>query len=477
MKKIVYILFLLTAALAASTTFDKTFGGEWDDYANSAIQTSDGGYLVTGCRSDSTAYKYSFFVIIKTDSFGEKEWEYEFCGMTSSLTDNAGHSVIETSDGGYVITGCSEDLIHAIHADLYVTKLNSTGVKMWDYRFGYDSSVSSYGYQIIQTEDGGFVISGENFDSILLVKLDHEGNEEWTNNFYSSGQFRSVIQTEDKGYFTAGQKYDYFSEQWNVLLCKVDSLGNEETTKFFGSNNYNEAGYYLLRKDNNLYIAGYTDSLGSGVKDIWIIKTDINGNEIWSRTYGGVENDIAYTIEKTLDGCLIIAGTTESYGAGGIDAWLIKTDLDGNELWNKTFGGSGNDELRSVQQALDGGYILAGYTDSFGAGGKDMWIIKTDETGTEIESPFLPLMTELYQNYPNPFNPTTEISFDLQKEGHVNLTIYNSKGELVRALFEGLKGKGMHTINFDASGLDSGIYFYKLTTENHTITRKMLFLK
>lgn len=100
-----------------------------------------------------------------------------------------------------------------------------------------------------------------------------------------------------------------------------------------------------------------------------------------------------------------------------------------------------------------------------------------ENSQTAIETYFTVNNFELHQNFPNPFNPTTEISFDLQKEGRVNLTIYNSKGELVRTLFEGLKGKGMHTINFDASGLDSGLYFYKLTTENHTITRKMLFLK
>ncbi len=106
-----------------------------------------------------------------------------------------------------------------------------------------------------------------------------------------------------------------------------------------------------------------------------------------------------------------------------------------------------------------------------------MWIIKTDENGTEIESPFMPVTTELYQNYPNPFNPVTEIKFTLHEKDDVKLSVFNSKGELVRTLLEGRMDKGSHTVQFDASNLNSGLYFYELSSSGKIFTNKMLFLK
>lgn len=145
-------------------------------------------------------------------------------------------------------------------------------------------------------------------------------------------------------------------------------------------------------------------------------------------------------------------------------------------------GGEGRTTDEMTFEYADNTYVNWDFTqiwreDTKNINGGYPYLIWT-ETGIEDDEDIaLAKGFELYQNYPNPFNPVTQIRFDLQKEGYINLTIYNSKGELVRTLFEGLKGKGMHTISFDASGLNSGIYFYKMTTENHTITRKMLFLK
>ncbi|KKR02516.1 MAG: hypothetical protein UT30_C0052G0003 [Candidatus Uhrbacteria bacterium GW2011_GWF2_39_13] len=210
--------------------------------------------------------------------------------------------------------------------------------------------------------------------------------------------------------------------------------------------------------------------IGNGGKDIYLIKSDSLGNEIWNKTYGGTADDTASSVNVTSDGNLIITGMTESFGSEGKEVWLFKTDTDGNVLWEHTFGGSGDDVANSVQQTADGGYILAGYTDSFGAGGKDTWIIKT--------SPFLPQTAELRQNYPNPFNPSTEISYSLKTEGLVMLSVFNTKGELVRTLANEKKTAGNHSVNFNGEGLNSGIYFYKLSVDGKAVqSRKMMMLK
>ncbi|MDY6864928.1 MAG: hypothetical protein SVY15_03010 [Halobacteriota archaeon] len=136
-------------------------------------------------------------------------------------------------------------------------------------------------------------------------------------------------------------------------------------------------------KDGGYILAGYTESYGAGNKDAWLIKTDSNGNEEWNRTFGGEGGDAAFSILQTADGGYILAGGTGSYDAGMIDAWLIKTDSNGNEEWNRTYGGRDYDLGMSARQTKDGGYILVGYTESYGAGKEDAWLIKTDKNGNE----------------------------------------------------------------------------------------------
>jgi hypothetical protein len=131
-------------------------------------------------------------------------------------------------------------------------------------------------------------------------------------------------------------------------------------------------------------IAGWTESYGTGKRDSWLIKTDSMGNEQWNKTFGGSNEDLASSIQLTGDGGYIIAGWTESFGAGKEDAWLIKTDSQGNEQWNNTFGGLDNEWAYSLQPTEDDGYIIAGWTESFEAGGSDAWLINTDSQGNMV---------------------------------------------------------------------------------------------
>jgi hypothetical protein len=134
--------------------------------------------------------------------------------------------------------------------------------------------------------------------------------------------------------------------------------------------------------DGGYIVAGYTYSFGAGGYDILLIKTDANGDVEWAKTYGGTsDNDYAYSVQQTSDGGYILAGYTASFGAGDLDIFLIKTDANGNIQWAKTYGGTNEDRAYSVQQTSDAGYIVAGYTSSFGAGGYDIFLIKTDANG------------------------------------------------------------------------------------------------
>ena len=168
-----------------------------------------------------------------------------------------------------------------------------------------------------------------------------------------------------------------------LLLCvPLIGLGQTwETT--FGGTGYEYAYSVQQTTDGGYIIIGGTESFGAGERDVYLIKTDENGDSLWTKTIGGAFSDEGKSVQQTTDGGYIISGDTQSSGNGGEDVYLIKTDVNGIEQWSKTFGGADQDGSFSVQQTIDGGYIIAGYTSSFGNGAFDIYLIKTDQNGIE----------------------------------------------------------------------------------------------
>jgi hypothetical protein len=216
----------------------------------------------------------------------------------------------------------------------------------------------------------------------------------------------SVRQTSDGGYIVAGYTSSYGAGSANVWLIKTDSNGNKVWDKTFGGDSPDAGMSVQQTSDGGYIVVGYTGSYGAGSSDVWLIKTDSNGNKVWDKTFGGMAPDVGMSVRQTADGGYVIAGFTMSSGAGGEDVWLVKTDSNGNKVWDKTFGGTSADEGWSVQQTTDGGYIIAGFTMSSGAGCVDVWLIKLGpEGGIQNTPPNIP-------SNPSPANDATGASIN-----------------------------------------------------------------
>ena len=188
----------------------------------------------------------------------------------------------------------------------------------------------------------------------------------------------SVRQTSDGGYITVGSTYSNVTYDFDIHLIKSDPNGNIQWQKYYGGSDWDYAYSVQQTSDGGYIIAGFTYSSGVGESDVYLIKTDLNGNKDWDQTFGGDFWDEGYSVQQTSDGGYIIVGSTYSFGAGQYDVYLIKTLPNGHKEYEQTFGGTGDDSAWSVRQTSDGGYIIAGYTQSFGAGGNDVYLIKTD---------------------------------------------------------------------------------------------------
>jgi len=204
---------------------------------------------------------------------------------------------------------------------------------------------------------------------------------------------RSVQQTNDGGYIITGDTKSYGAGNNDIWLVKTDANGNKLWDKTFGGPEDDYGRSVQQITDGGYIITGYTKSYGAGKEDVWLIKIDSSGIIEWDKTFGGPGTDRGLSVQQTNEGGYIIAGDTYSYGAGSDDAWLIKTDANGNKLWDKTFGESHDDGLYSVQQTSDGGYIIAGYTDSYFHENHDLlnlWLIRVDKNGDQIWTKTLP---------------------------------------------------------------------------------------
>ncbi len=377
-----FIFFIFNVTAIGQITFQKTFGGQYADYGYFVEQTIDGGYIVSGVTNSFGAGGNEVY-LIKTDANGDSLWTKTFGGMGFDFS----YCVRQTTDGGYILTGTTQSFGAGLE-DVYLIKTDGNGDTLWTKTFG-GANNSDYGWSVQQTMDGGYIITGYTFsfgagqDDVYLIKTDTNGNLVWSKTFGSADYELgfSVQQTIDGGYIITG---DVVSPAGNfdVYLIKTDSIGDTLWTKSFGGI-HSDVGYSVKQTVDGGYIIAGNSIISAGIdSDIFLIKTDVNGDTLWTKSFGGTCYDQAYSVQETTDGGYIVLGLTCSFGGIYHDVYLIKTDSNGDTLWTKIIGSASSEDYgSSIQQTSDGGYIIAGYSNSFGTGGTNVYLIKTDSDG------------------------------------------------------------------------------------------------
>ncbi|MCH8903732.1 MAG: gliding motility-associated C-terminal domain-containing protein [Bacteroidetes bacterium] len=368
---------MLCELTTAQTTFQTVFGGTDDDYIFSLIQ-SDSGYLVAGASSSfSSPFFYGY--LAKVDIEGNVLWSKIYGNPTSH---DAIFSVIETIDNHYMLAGGSDSITLTYGPKAYLLKTDLIGNVVWSKYYDRPQG-EPYALDLIETSDSSYILAGF-FQGLIIpgaFKTDIDGDLQWAGGPpLSGGKIYSVLETKNDDYVFAGGEY---IQVLSAFVFRTDTSGNIKWLKTYGILGQGTNFYSILQTpDSGFLVTGYEKYVGAGGKDVVLMKIDNIGNLLWVKTYGGVLDDEAQSIYPTKDGGYVLGGSTSSFGAGGLDFYLLKVDPNGKLLWSRTYGGTLDDICNDALQTNDGGFVMAGYTESFGAGGKDFYILKTDSIGT-----------------------------------------------------------------------------------------------
>ncbi len=440
--------------------------------------TSDGGFIFVG-STVPPGRVYPDLYLVKTDANGDTLWTRAYGGLYS----DRGYSVKQTVDRGFIATGKTISYSVGL-GDIWLVRTDSNGDTLWTLSYGYADD--DRGNCVCQTSDGGFIVVGTTGETwlqtarILLIRVSADGDVLWSRT-YGEGMEAgwSVQQTSDGGFIVLGTTGTYSIGYADIYLMRINIEGDTLWTRTYGDVR-NDVGYSIqITSDEGYIIAGATDSYGVGNSDFYLIKTNSIGDTTWTRTYGGRDYDGAFSVEQTSDEGYILTGNTQSFGAGYDDIYIIRTDSVGDTLWTKTFGSDHNDHGYSAKQTFDGGYIVVGrFRSNIYPNYPNMWATRLGPE-TSVNNQYRPTLHSfvLHSPYPNPFNQRTVARFELRVASYVNLEVYDVCGRVVENLVSGCFPPGAHQVWFDGEDLPSGVYLIRLEAGGYSQAQKIALIK
>lgn len=487
MQRILWLTILMSLIIFNSVfaktniIWEKKYNQFNDGKGESIVETSDGGFVLSGTYCDNQTDEYKHF-LIHTDSAGNILWNKEFWVYTHHWDCN----VQLTFDGGYIVCGGG--------TDGRLIKFDESGNIIWNKSYGDEGY--QFGRYGIQTSDSGYAYTGsygsesQPNNKIWLVKTDSNGEVQWTKmygEFDLVGVGTSVIQTADMGYLISAHTWFEGENNENFVLTRTDLEGNIIWSKKYGPEDYRcRPEHTITTKDNGYITVGKAQDSKTEVSFVHIVKTNSSGDTLWTRMFQRDAWSWGHSIQELSDGGYIVAARTAKKfimkwgykNPDEIDAWIFKLNQDGEIEWEQILGGPYNDEILFIHQNSDDSFVFTG---SYGIAeyNSELWFVKLSAEGDLSADIKIaqPMEFHLMQNFPNPFNPTTTIRYSLNKSNNVLLKIHNIAGQHLETLVNGFQSAGEHEIIWQSNGLPSGIYFYTLRTGNFSQTKKLILQK
>lgn len=469
-----FMCFVFSNSLKAQITFEEHYNKTYDQSGKDVLEVSD-GYLIPGTTENTTTNDLDL-TISKTDLDGNFQWQKSYGGPRPEYPN----SIIKTSDGNYFVVGYTQSTGSDWDMDMYLLKIKPNGDTLFSRVYGGTGNEEAK--EIIETSDGNYLIVGaSNSNSsgfatsnnqIQLIKINLNGSVIWSK-YYGDANYqsaRSVTLCPDNGFIIAGKSAASPTSIAKAFIIKTDIDGDSVWTKIYsGPNSYE--GKSIIANSDGTYVLAVDDSSATFDSDVRIMKWSNDGNTIlWNIMFGGTDKDIVKVIQSTNDGGYIIGAISRSFGWGSPDMWIIKLNSGGTKTWENHFGGGGHEHCYNVRQTSDNGYIAVGHARSFDQGLWEIYLVKLDQNGTvgieELAA------DNKFTIYPNPSNGVLNI--DLTGSSNFKtFTISNSLGQAVFSEdLESLRGNQIMTI--DMKDKAPGIYFVTLQSATTSITKKLI---
>lgn len=482
MRKMMLVLLLFPfAAISQQITFEIIYGGEGYDEARSIWQTTDGGYIVAG-TSGSVFSGNSDVFLLKIDSVGAIQW-FKFPGGADL---QAGYSVQQTSDGGYIVAGLTDAGDFGGY-DVYLMKADANGDFLWSRTYG--GADWDFGYSVEETSDNGFIIGGTTFsfgkgEQMYLIKTDADGDTAWTKTFGGAGQenAKRATQTTDGGYVLIGYTDSYGAGEKDIFILKTDASGDSVWSKTFGDTNDDIGTYIEETLEGGFILCAIKTDPATERHFMNYIKTDISGTQQWQQVFSAAVGDDAHVIHQRQDGGYSAAGSA-GVGGGMRDYFFVNLDASGNPQGSvRTYGGSKDDIAYSMIVCPGNGFILAGETESYGDGSKEIYLLKIDSLGNStgnvlIDVEEIAIMSDdIIIVYPNPAIETINVFADISStelSDDVVIILNDISGKVL--LKEEINRQIFNKhVELNVNDISSGIYILKFSSGDLHFQRKVL---
>ncbi len=513
MKRVIpLVVFCLAFSRLTAQQFEwqKCYGGSGFDGCESVHQTKDGGYVAAGYTESvdgdvTINHGKADFWVVKTDPMGVLTWQRSLGGSSGDWA----RSVTETDGGNIVVAGYMVSIdgdVSCNHGlqDFWVTKLDSAGGLLWDRCYG--GAFDDEARVVRETPDGGLILAGSTLSNngdvsgnhgwfdVWVVKTDRGGVIQWQK-CYGGTENEKAFALDlcpDGGYVVAGHAWsndgDVSGNHGGIdsWVIRIDSTGNLLWQRCLGGSASEYAFAVRHTADGGFVVANSSHSndgdvtMNHGGGDCWVVKLDSLGNIVWERSLGGSKLDFGKSVFPTQDGGYIVAASSESMDGdvsanfGQVDYWMVKLDGMGNRVWEMNFGGPLNDTPSAVEQTADGGYIVAGTSNSNtlqvggNHGSSDFWMVRLADTSMTTS------VAGLWQQhavslYPNPVQDRLTVGLEPSARGS-NVFVHDLAGRAVREQ----KNVVGHAATVDVATLPPGVYLLRVNSGSATASRRFV---